>query len=305
MQTELTPEHQQRAVEVLRLRYWQHLMNEDLKQRRFSVPIHLAIGHEAIAVAVSTVMGPEDQLVLTHRNIAYNLARAGALAPLYEEYQLAPSGLASGRLGSMNLVNPERGVIYSSSLLGNNIPVACGLALGKQIRGVAGQVILLTGDGGMEEGPFYEGLVFAKSHQLPLLILVENNDYAMSSRIHERRCPISLATLCQSVNIPFRSLSGNDVFGYVEALRTIKAVGDHEATPICVEAHLTTLNQHAGPTPGWPTDPKRISLEDGLIVEHTERDPVFVVQQQLGPERFTELADQVMAESWSRADRRR
>ena len=93
------------------------------------MPIHLALGHEAIAVAVSAVMTGRDKLLLSHRNIAYNLARAGTLRPLLDEYLLKPTGLAGGRFGSMNLLNPSRGVVYTSSILANQFPVAVGVAM--------------------------------------------------------------------------------------------------------------------------------------------------------------------------------
>jgi len=286
-------EQRQLAFEVLRLRYWQLLLNEDLKKKLFAIPIHVAIGYEAIAVAVHTAMEPADQLVLTHRNMAYNMARAGALEPVYGEYKLAPTGAAGGRLGSMNLTNLDRGVMYASSILGNNLSVACGLALGHQVQGCRGCVIVLTGDGGMEEGPFYEALVFSQSHRLHLLIIIENNNCAMSSTIEQRRCPIETKSLCEAVGMPFRPLSGNNVFEYAQAVRAAcEAV--RAGQPACLEVQLAALNQHAGPTPGWPTDPKRISLEDGLIVQQSANDPVFVLQQQLGTLQFDALSDEVM-----------
>ena len=294
MAHELTGEQRQLAFEVLRLRYWQLLLNEDLKKRLFTIPIHVAIGHEAIAVAVHTAMGPADQLVLSHRNVAYNLARAGAMEPIYEEYRLAPTGVSGGRLGSMNLTNLDRGVMYSSSILGNNLSVACGLALGHQVQGCRGCVIVLTGDVAIEEGPFYEALVFSQSHRLSLLIIIENNNCAMSSTIEQRRCPIAVKSLCEAVGMPFRLLSGNDACEYAQAVRAAcEAV--RAGQPACLEVQLAALNQHAGPTPGWPTDPKRISLENGLIVEPSANDPVFVLQQQLGAKRFEELTDEIMA----------
>lgn len=283
------------AREVVRLRYWQLRLNEDLKQKRFTIPIHVAIGHEAIAVAVHTAMEPADQLVLTHRNVAYNLARAGALEPIYHEYALEPTGVSGGQLGSMNLANPARGVMYASSILGNNLAVACGLALGQQMQHRQGCVIVLTGDGAMEEGPFYEGVVFAQSHHLPLVILVENNNYSMSSTIAQRRCPIAINRLCEAVGMPFQPLQGNEVTTYAAALRTLCAAA-REGQPACLEVTLTTFNQHAGPTPGWPTDPKRINLEDGLVVNRSVNDPVFVIHQQLGAPRFDALAEDVMAQ---------
>lgn len=286
----------QLTLEVLRLRYWQLLVNEGLKKKEFKIPIHVALGHEAIAVAVHHMMKSGDRLVLSHRNMAYNLIREGSLKPVYNEYQLLSTGVAGGKLGSQNLANPDAGVVYSSSILGNNLSVACGLAYGNEVLNRPGLVTVLTGDGGIEEGPFYEGLVFSKSLQLKMLIIVENNNQSMSSKIEERRCPISLSDMCEAVKIPFRSLSGNDVFEYAPALQSIRALAVEQSTPVLVEAFLTTLNHHAGPTSGWPTDPKNVSLENGLIVEKSSNDPVFVLQQKIDPFLFSELSEQVLGE---------
>ncbi len=299
MSQSLVVPKQQQIMEVLHLRYWQHILNEDLKNKLFKIPIHLAFGHEAIAVAVNQMMKEKDQLVLTHRNVAYNLARAGSLEPIYAEYKLSTTGVAHGKLGSMNLVNPEKNVVYSSSILGNNISIACGLALGKKILNHPGIVIVLMGDGSIEEGIFYEGLTFARSHNLKLLVIVENNNHSMASAIADRRCPISLADICKSLNIPFTHLWSNNIFEYLSTLNTIRTTVD-ESTPVCVEVQLAMLNQHAGPTPGWPTDPMSISIKHGLIIEETINDPVFVLKQQIDTQIFNELTSQIFAKEWSR-----
>ena len=134
-------------AELLRLRYWQLILNEELKKKTFKIPVHVAMGHEAIAVAVSHAMTSSDQLVLSHRNMVYNLVRLGSLKPIYDEYKLSPGGIAEGKLGSMNLANPHHGVAYSSSILGNNVSIACGLALGNQMLARDGILIVLLGDG--------------------------------------------------------------------------------------------------------------------------------------------------------------
>ena len=108
------------------------IINEYYKKGVFKVPIHLAMGHEAIAIAVDNAMNKDDSLFVTHRNIHYNLSRQGTLIEELNEYFLKPEGLAQGRLGSMNLNNPSKGVIYASSILGNDMPVASGYALGKK-----------------------------------------------------------------------------------------------------------------------------------------------------------------------------
>lgn len=97
------------AKDLIRVRFSQMIINEGIKIGEFKIPIHLGLGHEAIAVAVKTVMREEDQLVLMHRNIHYNIAKTEYLIPKIDEYLLKKEGLAKGRLGSMNLANEEEG----------------------------------------------------------------------------------------------------------------------------------------------------------------------------------------------------
>ena len=299
MSTAPVPTAEQLEMEMIRLRYWQHIVNEDLKKKVvFNIPIHVALGSEAIAVAVSNMMQADDQLVLTHRNMAYNLARTGALKPIYDEYKLSPDGIAQGRLGSMNLVNRKRGIVYSSSILGNDFSVGCGLALAKQVQRDAGIVIITTGDGAMEEGGFYEALVLAKSQHLKVLFIVENNNHSMSSTIEQRRCEIKVDKICAAVNLEYQSLTSNDVFEYATALAGLRATIDATSTPACVEVKLTLMNQHAGPTPGWATDPMNVDLSNGLVVRDATQDPIYVLRETMGAEAFDAVAAEVRSKSW-------
>ena len=118
--------------ELLRIRLSQLLINEQCKAGAFEVPVHLALGHEAIAVGVHLLMDEYDRLILSHRNMHYNLVRAGSLKSIIDEFLLKKEGLAQGELGSMNLANESKGIIYTSSILGNNLSVAAGCALIKK-----------------------------------------------------------------------------------------------------------------------------------------------------------------------------
>lgn len=284
------------AAQVLKIRYWQHLINEGLKENVFAVPIHMAFGHEALAAAISNMMQSDDQLVLTHRNIAYNLARTDSLRSLWDEYNHLPSGLSKGRLGSMNVTNPSCGIVYSSSILGNNVSVACGLALGNQMKNKSAVVIVATGDGAMEEGSFYESLIFSRSHNLRLVFLIENNNFSMASTIAERRCPIDVEHLCKSVKVPYFSLRGNQVFDYAAQFAEYRELVTNQSCPLIIEAFVTNLYRHGGATPGWPTDPMNIDLKNGLIVKGTDEDPVFVLKQNLDSKIFGDLESKILSE---------
>lgn len=270
------------ARRVLEVRLWQHLINEEMKRGRFRIPIHAAFGHEALAVTLDEALGPLDQLALTHRNMAYQFARARAFAPVYQEYLLAPEGACGGRMGSMNLTQPERGIVYTSSILGNNLPVACGLAFAHRARRGEGVVFCLTGDGAMEEGAFYETLLFARSHQLPLAVLIENNDHSLASRIAERRSAVDVGALAGALDIPYLPMSGNDLTVYGQTLARARAAA--QAGPVVIEARVRTFCNHAGATPGWATDPRHISLSEGLLLEESSEDPAYMAARLLGDE---------------------
>lgn len=276
------------ARDVLRVRLSQMIINEKCKNDEFKIPIHLALGHEAIAVAVDHIMEDDDQLVLSHRNIHYNLARSKSLKPEIDEYLLKREGLAMGTLGSMNLANEEKNIVYTSSILGNNLPVATGLALGKKVRGCNGIVIAITGDGAVEEGAFYESIIFLKSNVLPSMIIMENNGWSLATKIEERRCNIDFQGLMNSLNVKYDKLNSNNPYEYIKELRTIRKYALDNKTPVFIEVGITTLGSwyhktkeyqdenlvhyHGGSAPtvelsGWP------------IIEDSDGDPVFVLQK--------------------------
>lgn len=292
------------AKEILRLRLSQMIVNEKYKAGVFKIPIHLALGHEAIAVAVDAIMGKKDQLVCSHRNIHYNLARAKNLKPILDEYFLKKEGLAGAELGSMNLVNEEKNLVYTSSILGNNLPVATGLALGQKARSGGGLVIVVTGDGAMEEGTFYESLLFMKSNSLANLIIVENNEWSMHTKIPERRSPIDIEKFAAALGVNYRSLKGNDPYQYIEELKKIKNSILKTKTPAVLEVYLCTLggwhvdnpdggkrfiHPHAGPL-------SKTAIAEWPEVEHSESDPVFVLNKYFPSDTLKKMANVILKE---------
>ena len=291
------------AENILRLRLVQMLINERCKSNEFKIPIHLALGHEAIAVAVDEIMGDEDELLLSHRNVHYNLARAKSLKPILDEYYLDSDGLAGGQLGSMNLANKERGIIYTSSILGNNLCVAAGVALGKKTKQEDGIVIVVTGDGAIEEGAFYESLMFMKTCNLRAIIIVENNGWSLATQIHERRCHIHLDRLASSLDMRALFIEGNDPYKYIQILSDAKLYAIEESSPVIIEVRLSTLgdsrlkteefpdgkfiNYHAGAAP-------TVEVKKGPVINDDDSDPVFVLFRYFKKEHLEKMAREAL-----------
>lgn len=287
------------AENIIRLRLAQMLINEKNKNKEFNIPIHLALGHEAIAAAVDMIMGDEDELLLSHRNVHYNLARTRYLKPILDEYCLKVNGLACGQLGSMNLANKERGIIYTASILGNNLCVAAGVALGKKVKKEDGIVIVVTGDGAMEEGAFYESLMFMKTFNLCTIIIVENNDWSLATQIHERRCPVHLDRFASSLDMRALLIEGNDPYEYIQILSDAKFYAIKESTPVIIEVRLSTLGDWRLKTEEFP-DGKFINYHAGVaptvevkelpLIREDDSDPVFVLLKYFKREHLRKMA---------------
>lgn len=283
--------------EILKIRLSQVLINEEYKAGGFKIPIHLSFGHEAIATAVSNILKSNDKLLLSHRNIAYNLALGGNLKAIMDEFHLVEGGLAKAKLGSMNLMNNDANIIYSSSILANNFSVSTGVSMADKLKKRPTVTFVLGGDGSMEEGSFYESLVMMKSLGLSIVVIIENNGWSLGTHITERRASIDLKKLTESVGVEYIKLENNNTNNYIKILRKARQKSLEENQPICIEVFLKTLgdrreqpsaqypdgkyiNYHAGPS-------STVNVAEefcGALLCNNSDDPVYLVLQEIGSE---------------------
>ena len=265
--------------ELLRNRQVQLRINELIANQEFKIPIHLALGHEAIAVSVASAMEDQDQILLNHRNIHYQIALGASEEQLISEYRLTSNGLGGGRYGSMNLIAQQNRNIYTSNILGNNLAVALGVAHSSKIKSTKFVTWAVTGDGALEEGIFFETLLSASSWSLPIVIIVENNQWSLGTKVIERRKEISLREFCNSLHVEYLQFEGNDVVKYFEMLEAARKIAI-TGVPVLVEVHLETLggyfveeprgkryiNYHAG----------KAQISSKKIIVENQSDPIYV-----------------------------
>lgn len=280
------------ANKICELRSVQLEINRSIISGEFLIPIHLAIGHEALAVAVGEVLESEDKLLLTHRNIHYQLALNATKDQLYSEYTLSQQGLAEGKLGSMNLMNPKKNNIYTSNILGNNLAVSLGIGLASKINSNQGVVWVVTGDGAIEEGTFYESILIASSLNLPIIFLIENNFWSLGTSITERRIPINLELLANSLSIEYLKLSENNPLEYYDKLSDSRKKSQQTSRPKIIEVEVHSLggylvNEDSGKERYVNYHAGGIKLDPDLnnIFEHNFSDPVFVARNILSLDR--------------------
>ena len=273
--------------EVLCLRKKQFQIHEQIYQVGTRIPIHFAFGHEAIAVALASSLLGEDKLLLPHRNIHYHLALGANVEDLLAEYRIEVSPISGRYLGSMNLDFPSSGAIYTSNILGNNLSVATGIALGMKAKGLNSATWCVTGDGAIEEGSFFESLLLSSSKSLGVIYVVENNGWSLASTIEDRRIKIDLSSLAQSLGVQYQKLSGNNVHEYADKLSEIRNANQISKDTFIVEVELTTLggyfveesngkryiNYHAGKA-------QKASISESII-QNDLNDPVFISEKMI------------------------
>ncbi len=269
--------------DVLKVRLYQHIIHEKIKLNQLKVVPHMAFGYEALSVSLISNLNKNDKLLLTHRNISYNLAfLVNNFDKYLNELNTKQTGINKGKIGSMNIINYNRGLIYTSSILGNNLPVGVGVALDQSTKNKKESVTyIVTGDGAIEEGSFYESLLLAKSLNLKIIFVIENNNFAMASTINERRFNFNLKNLSKSLGLDYYKFNGNDVYKYYKKFLQLKKQCIFKSSPILVETNIKMFNNHYGQTPGWPEDDKNISINKGLIIKNHLTDPAFVSYKSL------------------------
>ena len=161
----------------------------------------------------------------------------------------------------------------------------------------------------MEEGSFYESLVMINSLGLPVVVIIENNEWSLGTHISERRIHIDLEKMTDSLGIKYIRLEGNDTGKYLDELQSVRNFSLKNNKPICVEVILKTLGDRRNPpSPEYP-DGKYINYHAGpthtvnlfeekpdIILCSNSFDPLFVTSEQVGMEFIIELADIILNE---------
>ncbi len=209
-------------------------------------PIHLSIGQEAVSAGLALAMGEADRLYGTYRGHGPYIALGGDLKKLFAELYGKDTGCARGKGGSMHLVAPEAGLMGCSAIVASTIPIATGHALASQMRGRRYAVLSLFGDGGVDEGVFFESVNFAVLKNLPIVYVLENNRYAIHSTVPDRHKQTELFRIAEGLGLRGERFDGNDASNvYATAKRAIDAVRAG-SVPALLEYTTYRWREHVG-----------------------------------------------------------
>ena len=203
------------------------------------------IGQEAIAVGATLALSPEDYIFPLHRNLGVFTARGMPLRKLFAQWQGKASGFTKGRERSFHFGAPEYRVIGMISHLAAMLPVADGVALASNLENAAYIALAFIGDGGTSEGDFHESLNLASVWDLPVLFLIENNGYGLSTPTSEQfRCK-RLSDRAIGYGMEGHTITeGNNVLSVYKTIRQYAERARQERRPFLLEAITFRMRGH-------------------------------------------------------------
>jgi acetoin:2,6-dichlorophenolindophenol oxidoreductase subunit alpha len=172
---------------------------------------HPYLGEEAIAVGVCAALEEKDYIISTHRGHGHCIAWGAELKRMMAEILGKETGYCGGRGGSMHIAQIDSGNLGANGIVGAGIPIGVGAALGSSIRGDGRVVAVFFSDGAANNGVFPEAMNLAAIWNLPVLFVLENNHYAVSTPIEQVCRTHDLCDRAKGYGVESLIVDGNDV----------------------------------------------------------------------------------------------
>jgi len=250
------------------------------------------IGQEAISVGATLALKPDEWIMPLHRNLGVFTSRKIPLADLVKQWQGAMNGFSKGRERSFHFGNKEHFICGMISHLGPQLSVADGAALAYKLKNKEKVSLAFTGEGGTSEGEFHEALNVAAVWDLPVIFIIENNGYALSTPVAEQyRCQ-NLVDRAKGYGIEGVQIDGNNILNVYDTVKGVREYCIKNQKPYLIECMTFRMRGHEEAS-GVKYVPKE------LFEKWIEKDPIknyerFLVEEEvLSNEQLAEIRDEI------------
>jgi len=202
------------------------------------------IGQEAISVGSTLALNPDEYILPLHRNLGVFTGRGVPLGRLFAQWQGKATGYTKGRDRSFHFGTNEHHIVGMISHLGPQLAVADGIALADVLDEKPRVTLTYSGDGGASEGDFHEALNVAAVWQLPVIFLIENNGYGLSTPSNEQFRFKSFVDKGPAYGMEAVQVDGNNVLEVYDKIRTLAEDLRQNPRPVLVEALTFRMRGH-------------------------------------------------------------
>ncbi|MGH2447614.1 MAG: thiamine pyrophosphate-dependent dehydrogenase E1 component subunit alpha [Chloroflexota bacterium] len=236
-------------------------------QGKLQGAVYSSRGQEGTAVASAYALQPDDFAAPLIRDLGAAFVRGIRPGPIFAQWLGREGGPTEGRDGNLHFGDLNHGVVAPISMLGATIPVCAGIGLASRQRGERRVALAYIGDGGTNTGEFHEGLNFAATLKLPMVLIVEENGFAYSTPVRQHVAIDTFSDRAAAYGIPAESVDGNDV---IEVYRATKSAVDRARAgegPTLIEAKTFRMRGHA-------EHDNAFYVPKDLLAEWEQRDPI-------------------------------
>jgi len=266
------------------------------------------IGQEAIAIGSTMAMNNDEYILPMHRNLGVFTARDIPLSRLMAQWQGKASGFTKGRDRSFHFGTQEFKIIGMISHLGPQMALADGIALADVLGNRNKATLVFTGEGATSEGDFHEALNIAAVWNLPVIFLIENNGYGLSTPVNEQYKARQLVDKAIGYGMEGRRIDGNNILEVYHTIHDLASSMRHKPRPALVECMTFRMRGHEEASGTkyvpqylfdfWKEKDPLANFEKYLIDEHVLR-PEWLPQMRA---EFTALIESEIEKAFSEPD---
>lgn len=217
---------------------------------------HPAIAAEAVAVGACSALQPEDLVLATYRGHGVCIAKGSDPKVLMAELLGRVTGCCKGKGGSMHLCDVSHGILGTNAIVAAHIPIAGGVALASKLRQNGQVTLCFFGDGASCEGEFFETLNIAALWKVPLVLVCENNEYAISVHVSKSQATPDIADRALAFGVRNAKLDGNDILAVHEAVSSAASYARDGKGPTLIECKTVRWERHSAFSSGRYDNPE-------------------------------------------------
>ena len=256
---------------------------------------HLYIGQEAVVTGMQAAAQKGDAVITTYRDHAHMIACGMDPRGIMAELTGRIGGFSHGKGGSMHMFSVEKRFFGGHGIVGANVPLGTGLAFAQKYRDTNELTMVYFGDGAANQGQVYESFNMASLWQLPVVYIIENNEYAMGTSTKRHAANTELYKRGESFGIPGVQVNGMDVLAVYEA--AVKVI-DHVRSgkgPMLMEIKTYRYRGHS------MSDPAKYRSKEEVEAYKENRDSINSFREYLtkngiaGEAAFKKIEDEVKA----------
>ena len=228
---------------------------------------HLYIGQEAIMAGAMTTLRKEDPMITAYRDHAHALAKGVSANEVMAELYGKITGCSKGKGGSMHMFSKEHYFFGGHGIVGGQIPLGAGIGFAEKYRGTDNVCVCYMGDGAIRQGAFHEALNMAMTWKLPVIFIIENNNYAMGTSVERTSNVTDLYKLGLAFNMPSFPVDGMSPEAVHEAMESAVDRARKGEGPTLLEMNTYRYKGHS------MSDPAKYRSKEE-VEEYKSKDPI-------------------------------